>query len=340
MLRKLLLIACLPFILVACGTTILTSTPSPSAADGYAAYPAFKTPNAKKVVLVILENTNPDHARAEPFLNCLVGSGAYLGNYYAVAHPSQPNYIALVSGSTQGVDGDSAATLDRPFLGDEEHRLDWKVFAEQYKEERIGECNLSPKIENTEYVRKHVPQLSFQYMQENNSFCRAHVADTVEFFRAAKTRTLPSFSLVIPNLKNDAHGDAMDVLFRPHAELLSEADEWLRRNFRELIRDPDFRRDVLLVVTFDENDTPWWRYGWDEDNKVFAVFFGDDVKAGYEEPALYTHYDLLKTIETIYDIKPMAPGDRDARVIRGIWQPEKLPGNSQLHESCNKLWPG
>jgi hypothetical protein len=333
MLRKLLLMACVPFILVGCGTTILTRTPSPSAPDGYATYPEFRKPNAKKVVLVILENTNPDHARAEPFLKCLVDSGAYLGNYYAVAHPSQPNYIALVSGSTQGVDGDSPATLDRPFLGDEEHQLDWKVFAEQYKEERIGECNLSPKIDNTEYVRKHVPQLSFQYMQEDNAFCRAHVADTDAFFAAAKAYTLPAFSLVIPNLKNDAHGSNTDVLFRPHAELLSDADGWLRRNFSGLIRDPEFRRDVLLVVTFDENDTPWSRYGWDEDNKVFAVFFGDDVIPGRKEHALYTHYDLLRTIETIHDIKPMASGDRKARVIRGIWQ--QPPGNASLAKSCN-----
>lgn len=170
-------------------------------------------------------------------------------------------------------------------------------------------------------------------MQENNAFCRAHVADTEAFFAAAKTRTLPGFSLVIPNLKHDAHGDNMDVLFRPHAPLLSEADVWLRTNVGDLIRDPDFRRDVLLVVTFDENDTPWSRYGWDEDNKVFAVFFGDDVKAGHEEPALYTHYDLLKTIETIYDVKPMASGDRNARVIRGIWR--QPPGNSSLAESCH-----
>lgn len=322
MLRNLLLLGCASSLLVGCGTTFLTKAPSAdaetAAAKGYT-YPDLTKLNAKKVVLVILENTDPDHAQAKPFLESLVKSGAYLSNYYAVAHPSQPNYVALISGSTQNVDGDSLATLDRPFLGDEEHYVDWKVYAEGYGAPDGG-CDLREANKETAYVRKHVPHLSFQYVQENETFCRKHVSNMDDFVSAAKAHKLPSFSLVIPNLKNDAHGTTMDVLFTPHAELLSDADKWLRETFGDLIEDPVFRREVLLVVTFDENDTLWNLYGRDDNNKVFAVLLGDDVRGNHKEPAIYTHYDLLRTIEQIFGIKPMASGDRNARVIAGIWK--------------------
>jgi hypothetical protein len=64
-------------------------------------------------------DTNPGDALNQPFLRSLADSGAYLSNYYAVAHPSQPNYVALLSGSTDGVIGDLPASLDRAFFGAE-----------------------------------------------------------------------------------------------------------------------------------------------------------------------------------------------------------------------------
>lgn len=319
MIRKLILIATVQFLVVGC-TTTLTKTPSNTAESEY---PKFQKLNATKVVLVVLENKNPEQARHQDFLKTLAASGASLSNYYAVAHPSQPNYIALLSGSTIDVHGDLQTSIrNRSFLGEKGqkrengHELSWKVYAEGYPS---GSCDLSEQIITyTErnrrpvpvtYVRKHVPQLSFASVQDDRAFCRAHITGFDHFLAAAKAHSLPSFSLVIPSLENDAHD-----------EPLSDADTWLSENFNELLKDPEFQRDVLLVVTFDENDTPWWRYGSDTDNKVFAVLVGDDVKKNHIEPAVYNHYDLLRTMETIFGIDPMAEGDKKARAIGGIWR--------------------
>src|SRR6476469_7755118 len=89
-------------LLLSTGCTILTRTPPKSAAS-----PAFKKPQATKVVLIIFENKNADPVREESFFGRLAKEGADFRNFYALAHPSQPNYIALVSGSTDGVRGDS-----------------------------------------------------------------------------------------------------------------------------------------------------------------------------------------------------------------------------------------
>ena len=80
----------------------------------------------------------------------------------------------------------------------------------------------------------------------------------------------------------------------------------------------DVIRDVIVVVLFDENGEDW-PYMSRRDNKVYAVILGDSVKTGPVD-SVYTHYDLLRTVEAVLDVKPMATGDGCAHVIREVWK--------------------
>lgn len=293
MARKLLLSASALLILVA--SVVVTSMAVVGDEPG-----SFVKPSATKVVLVVLENTSADKARGEKFLGLLAASGAYLANYHAIAEHSQPNYIALVSGSSAGVDDNSPVRLDRAHLG--QRLRSWMTYAEGYP---AGTCDLSTAI--GPYVRKHVPFLSFADVQDNKEFCRQHITGFDQFGVAARTHSLPSFSLVIPDLNHDAHD-------KP----LRDADAWLERNFSDLIHDAEFRRDVLLIVTFDESDRKW-PYLWGNRNRVYTVLWGDDVMPA-EVKTRYDHYDLLRTIEAIFDLTPMSTEDAKARPIGGIWR--------------------
>ena len=262
---------------------------------------AFHPPNVKSIVVVVLENTSPQHARAQNFLGPLADTGVYFSNYSAVAHPSQPNYVAMVSGSFAGVRGDSRTRLNRPHLG---RFLDsWTVYAEDYPGDT---CNLSSTIKR--YVRKHEPFASFADVQDSVDFCKAHITGFESFAADARNHRLPKFALVVPNLDHDGHD-------RP----ISEADQWLEKNFAPLTDDPLFRRDVLLIVTFDENDAKLSYIRRNANNLVYTVFWGDSVIPGRVDD-VYDHYDLLRTIEEILQVKPMADGDGNAVVIGGIWR--------------------
>ena len=66
-------------------------------------------PEPAHTVVVVMENHsyadiigNP----AAPFINELAGRGALFTRSSAITHPSEPNYLALFSGSTQGVTDD------------------------------------------------------------------------------------------------------------------------------------------------------------------------------------------------------------------------------------------
>src|SRR5438876_5789349 len=70
-------------------------------------------PTPDHVVIVIEENRSYSGIignAAAPYINSLIGQGALLTNSFAITHPSQPNYIALFSGSTQGVTSDATPT--------------------------------------------------------------------------------------------------------------------------------------------------------------------------------------------------------------------------------------
>src|SRR5438132_1672407 len=222
-------VATLSLLLMA--SCITVSTPKPATPPPVAR--EFHTPAAKSIVVVVLENKNPMKARAQKFLGHLADTGVYFSNYFGVAHPSQPNYVAMVSGSFAGVRGDSCARLTRPHLG--QFLESWTVYAEGYPS---GTCDLRETIGR--YARKHVPFASFADVQDNQAFCKAHITGFEQFAEDVRNHRLPRFALVIPDLDDDAHDQP-----------ISFADQWLEKNFVNLIDDPVFRRDVLLIVTFD-----------------------------------------------------------------------------------------
>ncbi|HYU26213.1 MAG TPA: hypothetical protein VEO74_13485, partial [Thermoanaerobaculia bacterium] len=154
-----------------------TLTPLPHARN---AVPAFDAKNVKRVVLIILENGNPAKAAQQSFMRDRAAEGMLLTRYFGVAHPSQPNYIALISGSTAGALTDSPIALDRPHIG-QALGSRWRVYADDYPP-LSGKCNLIKQKDL--YVRRHVPFLSFKDVQQGT-------CSQIEPFSAIKTDTPP-----------------------------------------------------------------------------------------------------------------------------------------------------
>ncbi len=60
-----------------------------------------------RVFQVWLENTDYEAAISTPAMQALLSQGVLLDNYYAVTHPSEPNYIASVAGDFFGLSDDA-----------------------------------------------------------------------------------------------------------------------------------------------------------------------------------------------------------------------------------------
>ena len=87
------------------------------------------------VYLIVLENKSEHDIIGSPdapYLNSLIEQYGLANDYQGVAHPSQPNYLAVFSGSTQEVFDDEVHDVSAPNIADqlETAGRTWRVFAE------------------------------------------------------------------------------------------------------------------------------------------------------------------------------------------------------------------
>src|SRR3979490_2730033 len=72
----------------------------------------------RHVFLVVMENKSPQQALQGSFTASLAAKYRVAGNYSAVSHPSLPNYLALTSGQTYGIEDDNYYVLPKGGIGD------------------------------------------------------------------------------------------------------------------------------------------------------------------------------------------------------------------------------
>jgi acid phosphatase len=189
-----------------------------AAPGGYLAQ--SKLPRPDHVVLVVLENHSFDEIidpKNAPFISGLATDGALFVNSFAVSHPSEPNYFALFSGSTQGVHDNGNYTFDRPTLAGA-LRMAGKSF--------VGYVE-------TDSPREHNPWESFPPVRDTEHNLAEFPTDLTQ---------LPTVSFVIPNNKNDMHDGS-----------IQEGDTWLKAHLSAYANWAK-AHNSLLIVTFDEDD--------------------------------------------------------------------------------------
>jgi acid phosphatase len=221
----------------------------PPAALSSPVAPPINPAKITKVLVVVLENKNAcATVKGMPYLAGLGEKYAKAERYYAMAHPSLPNYLSLAGGSTFGIRDDRSPAA---------HKLDGSsVFgqvlaageiAKTYAEDMKSNCQLE-QGKNDPYAVRHNPWLYFASDTERQG-CQqydvpAGTPDAGEFHDDVANGTLPTFGFLAPNLCDDAHDCPLD-----------SANTWMKTWFAPLLAGPDFTSGHLLVlVTFDEDD--------------------------------------------------------------------------------------
>src|ERR671933_1209925 len=117
------------------GATIPTDPPT-TAARATPSGGRTAAAGPRRIVVVVEENHSFDQiigSAQAPFINRLAGQGTLLTSYFAITHPSLPNYIAMVSGGTQGIDSDcGTCNRDAANLTDQLQAagISWKAYLE------------------------------------------------------------------------------------------------------------------------------------------------------------------------------------------------------------------
>jgi phospholipase C len=262
---------------------------------------AAHVPSFAHVVVVVFENKEYDNVIGNPYapnFNRLAVSGAVLTNYDGVSHPSLPNYLALVSGSTHGIHSDCATcTVAGPSLADtlRKQGRTWKTYVEGLP--RPGYAGASFAL----YAKKHDPFLYFRNVLRSPTQ-RKLVVPLTQLATDVKNNSLPSFALVVPNLCHSMHDCSV-----------STGDAWLHSAIEPLLQAPALARSVVFVV-FDEGYTNVGGGG-----HVPALALGPVVRPGARYSRRTDHYGLLRTIEDAWSLARLGASVQ-ARPITGIWR--------------------
>jgi hypothetical protein len=255
---------------------------------------AGAVPTPDHTIVVVMEN----HAYSQvigsssaPYINSLKSGGANLTQSYGITHPSQPNYYALFSGSTQGVTDDScvqpgfssAANLGSEVIA---AGKTWGSYNETLPSQGSTTCS------SGSYAQKHNPWFGFSNVPTST-------AKTFAQFPTDFT-TLPQMSFVIPNLCSDMHDCSV-----------STGDTWIKNHLGAYATWAK-THNSLLVVTFDEDN----RFS---GNRIPTVLYGQPVTPGSSTSTTYNHYNVLRTLEDLAGTASHAGMAATATDITGIW---------------------
>ncbi len=208
-----------------------------SSASGSAIRPASLPTPIQHVFEIMMENEGTGvivGTGGQPYENGLANTYAWAGtSYYAMCHPSAPNYLALSSGQTLQCGSDAYNSYGVNNIGNllQTQALSWVAYAESMP-------SACATHDSGNYAVRHNP---IAYYSDLSGTCAAHdlpIANLVTSYPYSTTP--PAWTYIAPNLLNDGHDTGA-----------AYGDNWLSTFIPKLIAQPWFASTVIFIV-YDE----------------------------------------------------------------------------------------
>jgi hypothetical protein len=276
--------------------------PAPSPGGSGSPAPTGSTPTADKpcgvtsatpawqhVVWIIMEN----HAYGQsvssssaPYTAALAAKCGRATNFYAETHPSLPNYVAMTSGSPQGIADDnppSSHPLNVPSIFSQ-LGTNWRALNESMS----SNCAQSS---SGQYAVKHNPAAYYTNI--------AAACATQDVALGATPDLSAKFTFITPNLCSDTHDCPV-----------SSGDSWLATWMPKILNSPEYQSGTTAVfLTWDEDDHS-------ANNHVDTVVVSPTTPAGTADNGSYNHYSMLRTTEEMLGLPVTLGGAVGAMSMR------------------------
>ena len=249
-----------------------TATATPAAAlAGPCGTVATPPATYDHVVWVVMENkaySSVVGSASAPYINGLIAQCGSATNFFAESHPSLPNYVAMTSGSTQGITDDndpSAHLLNVPSIFSQLGAGGWRSLEESMP----SNCLLTS---SGEYAVRHNPAAYYTNIRTDCGTSDIPLGSTPDL--SAR------FTFVTPNLCDDMHDCSV-----------ATGDAWLSTFLPKVFASPQYQAGRTAVfLTWDEDDSS-------HSNHIATVVAAPSVRPGTTSAATFNHYSMLRTTE-------------------------------------------
>lgn len=259
------------------------------------------------VFMIMMENLGTDHLLGNsnaPYSNSLIGRYGFASRYYAITHPSLPNYMALIAGDDFGINDGQTALLHTSTLVDamERKHLTWKAYMESLP--HPGFTDVAAPTPIGPYARKHDPFMLIENIV-NNPARRNRVVPASQLTPDLKSGHVPNLSFISPDLCHDMHGISGEGSPCPgdHATWMRSGDTYLSHLVPRIMHSPAWTSRSIIFIVWDESDSSnesccgFSRGG----GRVPAIVIAPGMRH-HTSKVPYNHYSLLRTLQSIWKL--------------------------------------
>lgn len=305
------------------GVSTTTAIGSPATASSSGSVPRYS-----HVFLIILENNGYNQIIGNgyaPAINALAHDYGLATNYHGVADPSEPNYVAMLGGSSFNITSDNpywfpGNTVNASNLMSQIQSANqtWRGYFQGMPYEGYrgycypDKCNGIPDAD-TQYVSKHNGIVNFADMQTPAEF--ANLYPLGQLTSDLTNSTVANFSYIVPDECHDMHGAPPWCVDSGNAGTLQE--DWLISSGDQFVHDTVDQitgsslwhtGNDAIVVTFDEGNVA--------PAPVATIVVTNHGPRAITDGTFYTHYSLLHSLEQAFGVgcllgscnaKPMGP---------------------------------
>jgi phosphatidylinositol-3-phosphatase len=223
------------------------------------------------------------HSAQAPFLNRVAHRHRVATRFYAPSHPSLPNYLAMISGSTHGCSSDrcTGGFLGPTLAGQLSARgLGWRGYFEGLRHRGYVGGNRG------QYVRHHNPFAYFRSVT-SNARERGHLWPFRAFARGLHNP--PALTYVVPNNAHNMHDGSIRA-----------GDRWLAHWVTRVMHSGGYRHGGVIFIIWDEghNDRSGCCLPGIHGGRIPLFIISRHSVANHRLTAPRTTYSLLRTLES------------------------------------------
>lgn len=298
------------------------------AAPGDPTVPESTVGDLDHVFMVYMENKGFDDIVGSPnapYLNSLIDTYGFASNYYALSHPSAPNYYPILGGSDFGTNFNCLANC-----------FDARNLTENLAD--AGKTWASYQANGGGY-NSFSPFLTFAGIYNDPDVVDAHLRPLDDMASGlADPSSAPNFVWFFPDEETNMEGplsSPLDLirwavsLLTTHQYNIKAGDKWLQETIPVILDSPtwlDPTQKSAIFLSFDEDSNNTSLGAGNEGNHVVTVVIPSPgaITAGmrsgsFASDTYYNHYSLLRTIEESLGVLPLTNNDKYAQPMNDFW---------------------